>query len=229
MNKTFGEKVIDFHKNLELKEEFPEGIKVMNPYQNNPEVLSILSRFYTKFFSDNSPRKFIAGINPGRLGAGATGIPFTDTKRLAEECGISDLSFETHEPSSVFVYQVVKAFGGAESFYNKFYINSVCPLGFLRENKRENLVNFNYYDDRELFEILKPFIKETLKKQIDFGLDKSICFVLGKKNTEFLKEINQEEKLFKNIIALPHPRYIVQYKYKLMDSFVNEYQKALNK
>lgn len=224
---TFAEQVIQFHQQLDLNASLPKGIKVMNPYVNNALIQDILQKFYTQFFDDHRKRKLIVGINPGRFGAGMTGIPFTDTKRLEEFAGIKVDEFESHEPSSVFVYEMIQAFGGAQKFYDEFYINSVCPLGFLRKNKKGNFVNYNYYDDTSLFEAVKPFIISSLKKQISFGIDTSKVFSMGKKNAKFLAKINQEEKLFEEIIALPHPRYVVQYQFKKKHLFVEEYLKAM--
>lgn len=222
----FAEKVLDFYTNLDFTDPLPEGIRVMNPYKNN-EIREILKQFYFKFYSDSKKRKLIAGINPGRLGAGSTGIPFTDTKRLEEKCGITGVSFTTHEPSSVFVYEVIDAFGGPEKFYKDFYINSVSPLGLLQKNKRGNWVNCNYYDSAAIYESVKPFMIESLKKQIDFGLDTSVCISFGKKNADFLKKINKEEKFFEKIVVLPHPRYIIQYKTKEKASYIELYLKTL--
>ena len=172
---TFAEKVISFHKNLCFDAPLGENIQVMNPFAENDVVLHILEQFYTQFFGDTRSRRIVLGINPGRLGAGATGIPFTDTKRLAEECGIETEAIQTHEPSSVFVYDMIRAYGGSEKFYSRYYINSICPLGFIEKNKKGNWVNCNYYDYPELFEASKDFIIATLKEQIAFGIDTSDC------------------------------------------------------
>lgn len=224
---TFGQRVIHFHQNLNYKKKLPKDIKILNPFQDTPIINDALEAFYLKFFNDNRPRYLLAGINPGRFGAGQTGIPFTDTKRLSQQCGINIDAFESHEPSSVFIYEMIEAFGGVQAFYNRFYINSVCPLGFIQKNKKGNWVNCNYYDYQELFELMKPFIISTLKEQISFGIDTSICFSLGKKNAKFLSNINKEEHLFDKIVALPHPRYVMQYKFKEKEEFVSKYTTAL--
>jgi len=49
----------------------------MNPFRENPEALIVSGKFYKKYYNDNNPRFLILGINPGRFGAGVTGIPFT--------------------------------------------------------------------------------------------------------------------------------------------------------
>lgn len=225
---SFADNVIEFHKNLDYNGELKENIRVMNPFKDNKEILLNFEKFYNKFFSDERPRKIILGINPGRLGAGATGIPFTDTKRLSEECGIESSTIQTHEPSSVFVYDLIKAFGGSEKFYSKFYINSICPLGFIEKNPKGNWVNCNYYDYPELFTSTKEFIVSSLRKQIQFGIDTSVCYILGKKNAKFFNRINDDLKLFDNVIAFDHPRYIVQYKLQHKEKYIVDYLKELN-
>ena len=225
---TFADKVIAFNRNLDYNGALPPGIRVMNPFRENPEIVPIAEAFYRKFYNDTRPRRLILGINPGRLGAGATGIPFTDTKRLAEVCGLEAPGFHTHEPSSVFVYNLIAAFGGPEAFYGSFYINSVCPLGFLKQGAGGRWVNYNYYDDSALFEAVKPFILENLQKQIALGVDTRCCFSLGKKNARFLEDLNREGNFFGKIVALDHPRYIVQYKSKEMEGYLGRFLEALS-
>jgi uracil-DNA glycosylase len=225
---TFAQKVIQFNNNLDFKGNLPDGIRIMNPFRENPSINSITKRFYTKFYNDDSQRRIILGINPGRLGAGATGIPFTDTKRLAEKCNIHIDTFTTHEPSSVFIYEMIEQYGGVEQFYHDYYINSTCPLGFLKKNNRGNWVNCNYYDYEELYEAMEKFIISSLKKQISFGVDTDICFSLGKKNAKFLERINEKEHLFNQIVPLAHPRYIVQYKSREKESFISDYLAKLS-
>ncbi|MDT7829497.1 DUF4918 family protein [Pricia sp. S334] len=227
IEKSFANQVIDFHSHLRLTKSLPKEIKVLNPFQENEEVLSILFTFYRKFYDDRNPRKLILGINPGRLGAGVTGIPFTDTKRLSEICGIKMETLTTHEPSSVFIYDLIEKYGGPEKFYGRYYINSVCPLGFVQENKKGNWVNCNYYDYKSLFLALKEFIISSLRTQIDFGIDTGTCYVLGKKNAQFLTLINDEMQFFDSIVAFDHPRYIVQYKSKYKQDYLARYLREL--
>ena len=88
MSESFGDKVIHFNKELNFTGALPEGFQVLNPYMDNPETMEVMKQFYKKFYSDTEQRKFIVGINPSRHGAGVTGVPFTDTKRLKTICGI---------------------------------------------------------------------------------------------------------------------------------------------
>ena len=94
-------KIINFYDNLK-KISYKSRIEVLNPYIS-PEVKKIYTAFYHKFFDDNNKRIILFGINPGRLGGGITGIPFTDTYNLKEKCGI-DSNFNTKkELSSKFI------------------------------------------------------------------------------------------------------------------------------
>ncbi|NRS92510.1 hypothetical protein HNQ03_001585 [Chryseobacterium sp. 16F] len=187
-----------------------------------------MKAFYQKFYNDSNARKFIIGINPSRNGAGVTGVPFTDTKRLKSICGIEMKSAHTHEISSVYLYSVIEAYGGVEKFYKDFYINSPFPLAII-QSKKGKWINANYYDDKNLFEAVKPFMIQSLKEHISLGLDTSEVFILGKKNAQFLQKINAEENLFEKMTVLEHPRYIQQYKSKEKEMYIDKYLIALNK
>lgn len=182
-----------------------------------------------KFYHDNRTRKFIIGINPSRHGAGITGVPFTDTKRLDQVCGIKMKSAYTHEVSSVFIYDMIKSYGGAMSFYKKFYVNSPFPLAIVRKAKNNEWLNANYYDDNKLFECVKDFMIESLQKHINLGLDTTEVFILGKRNADYINKLNKEQKLFDKLTVLEHPRFIQQYKLRDKKLFIDKYLLAFNK
>jgi hypothetical protein len=196
----------------------------MNPFKENPHVLAITKEFYGKYYNDNRIRHLILGINPGRFGAGVTGIPFTDTKRMIEKCGIKIKSLETHETSSVFVYDVIEAYGGVEKFYSDFYINSICPLGFTAIGKSGKDVNYNYYDSKELTASVYDFIIQNIQKQLEFPIKRDVCFCFGSgKNFEFLSNLNAEHHFFGRIVPLDHPRFVMQYKSKQKQEYIDKY------
>lgn len=228
MSKLFSEKVIAFNDDLFFLDPLPEGFQVLNPFVENQETKVVMRKFYEKFYNDTKERKFIIGINPSRHGAGVTGVPFTDTKRLESVCGIKMETAYTHEVSSVFVYDMIQEYGGPESFYNEFYINSPFPLAIVRQTKGGKWLNANYYDDKKLFEAVKEYMIESLKKHIDLGLDTTEVYVLGKKNADFIQKLNDEAKLFGKLIALEHPRFIQQYKYKERQLYIDKYILTLN-
>ena len=225
----FADKVILFNETLDFKDSLPVNVSVMNPFKENLETLEISNLFYKKFYSDNNSRIMILGINPGRFGAGLTGIPFTDPKKLNEKCGIEYKGDIKHEPSSAFIYEMIDAYGGVEDFYKKFYINSVCPLGFTLKSNNGKKVNYNYYDSNELYVAMKNFIVESIRKQIEFGINTEVCFCLGTgKNYKFFSKLNKEFEFFKKIIPLEHPRYVMQYKAKTKKNYIDKYINKLN-
>lgn len=227
---TFGQKVIEFNQNLDFNAKLPPGIAVLNPFRENDCANLACRAFYGKYYADGKQRRIILGINPGRFGAGLTGVPFTDPKRLKEKCGIVIKNCPAaHEPSSQFVYEAIAKCGGPEDFYKKWYINSVCPLGFTRPGKSGKPVNYNYYDSAELCRIAMPFIIKTLKEQLDFGIcrDVCVCFGMGK-NAQYLQKLNAEQGFFEQIVPLEHPRYIMQYKSRDIEEYAQKYAMTFN-
>lgn len=224
--KTFAEQVVSFNMNLKYEGNLPDDFQVLNPYLNNPETMIVMEQFYQKYYNDNRQRKFLVGINPSRHGAGVTGVPFTDTKRLESVCGIKMISSYTHEVSSVFVYDMISEYGGAEEFYKDIYINSPFPLAIVRKSKG-SWINANYYDDKALFNDVKDFMIDSLRKHISLNLDASEVFIMGKKNADFISKLNQEAHLFEKMTVLEHPRYIQQYKSKEKQLYIDKYIVAL--
>lgn len=219
---TFADKVNNFNKNLVLNSKLPDGVQAMNPF-NDPIAFQLASTFYKKYYNDNNKRKLILGINPGRLGAGLTGIPFTDPVKLEDICNISNDLQKKTEPSAGFIYDMIESFGGPQKFYNKYFINSVSPLGFIKEG-----INYNYYDSKELELAVEPFVIDSLRKIINFGIDSSVCFCLGNGNNfKYLKKLNQQQGFFEHLVPLPHPRWVVQYQRKRYDEFIGMYLEKL--
>lgn len=214
---NFSDRVILYYSKLKIENILPEGISILNPYTNE-EVMNVCQQFYSKYYNDSDGRIFIIGINPGRFGAGITGIPFTDPVKLENECGIKNNFDKRGELSSDFIYRLINTMGGPSHFYRHFYIGSVSPLGFVLNKK-----NFNYYDSKELLVAMKPTIVSNLIKQIGLGINSRKCYCLGQgKNYEYLKMLNIEIKLFDEIIPLPHPRWVMQYRRKKLDQIISE-------
>lgn len=217
----FSEKAVKFFLNQNIPENLPSNVKILNPYSNE-EVQKIVVRFFAKFFNDNEKRIFIVGINPGRFGGGITGIAFTDPVSLKEKCGISNNFEMRYELSSRFVYKLIDEFGGIEKFYKKFFITALFPLALIKDEK-----NYNYYDSKKLYDSLKPQIVKSFEEQINFGASNKIVISFGKKNADYLNEINNEIGFFKKVISFDHPRFIMQYRSKKLDEYLNEYKRIL--
>lgn len=215
---SFADQILQFITHLDFPVALPKDFEVMNPYKNK-EVLRVSEAFYRKFYSDEEKRWMIIGINPGRFGAGVTGVPFSDPIRLQKECDIENDWPKKQELSSVFVYDVIHAFGGLHEFYQKFYITAVSPLGFTRHGK-----NVNYYDDKELQKDIKPFVIECMKRQLEFGIHRNAAFCLGDgKNYQYVSKLNAEMNFFETIIPLSHPRFILQYRLKKKNEYIKAY------
>ncbi len=107
-------------------------------------------------------------------------------------------------------------------------MNFVCPLGIVRINQKGKEVNCNYYENKKVQEILYSFMLESIKKQIEFGLDTKVAYCIGSgENYTFLTKLNEEYHLFEKIIPLEHPRFIMQYNRERKDEFIKKYLDAL--
>jgi hypothetical protein len=214
----FSTRVLNYYGSITRDWSRPQAFDIIFPFDQEA-VKRSMKTFYKKYYSDEDKRTYLFGINPGRFGAGVTGIPFTDPVHLEEKCQIPNGLDKRKELSSQYVYQVIEAWGGPASFYSHFYITSICPIGFLKDGK-----NANYYDDKELERGLKPKIIEAMWEQIDFGANREVAYSLGQgKNFKILSQMNEEYGFFEKILPLPHPRWVMQYRRKKMDTFVNEY------
>lgn len=212
------QKITDFLFNLQFNVPLPPGVEVMHPFLD-AETKRVVKSFYNKFYNDEQARYCIVGINPGRFGGGVTGIPFTDPIRLKTECHIENGWAPKAELSSIFIYDLIRAFGGPQPFYSKFYFTAVSPLGFTKEGK-----NLNYYDDKLLSQQIVPFAVDCFRQQIDWGLHTTVAFCLGEgTNFKFLVKLNRECNLFQKIVPLPHPRFIMQYKLKTKEVYISKY------
>ncbi len=218
----WSDRIVQFYKQLKAPGNLPDGVEVLMPFEDEV-ALAIFTRFYQKFYSDNHPRRIILGINPGRFGGGVTGIPFTDPIRLQTACGIDNNFAKRQELSSVYMYEMMETYGGIEKFYGDFYISSYSPLGFVQHGK-----NLNYYDDKILAEAIKPFAVACLQEQLQWPINRTTAFCLGDgKNFKYLSKLNNEYQFFKKIIPLSHPRFIMQYKLKQKQEYIERYKLAL--
>lgn len=215
---TWAKQIIAFNQSLKIEAKLPKGVVVLNPFADKV-TLELSKKFYNKYYNDNNPRTLILGINPGRFGAGLTGVPFTDPKKLEERCGIVNTLPKKAELSADFIWMMIDACGGPEFFFGRYYISSISPLGFTLNGK-----NLNYYDDKQLEQAITPFAVKALRKQISFGLQTDVCYCLGEgKNIQFLTRLNEEHHFFRTLIPLPHPRFIMQYRRKRLDEFLMLY------
>ncbi|MCI1753984.1 MAG: DUF4918 family protein [Flavobacteriales bacterium] len=211
------------------KAKLPVGIDVLDPFngEHADQVRHIVELFHRQYYSDERPRMLMLGINPGRLGAGSTGICFTDTKRCEGDLGIPVPGMRTHEPSSDFFYRAVRAAGGPNAFYSRVYVQALCPLGFTHMGPKGAPLNLNYYDDIVLQKAITPVVVQWLRDLIATGLRTDVMACIGTgKNLSYLKKLNAEHGFFEQIVPLEHPRFVMQYRFKRMDEYVAKYVAA---
>lgn len=200
----------------------PRGIHVMNPYAE-PRIRRYVRAFLDRFYGDNRERVLILGINPGRFGAGVTGITFTDPVALADFCGIENHLARRRELSSVFLYEAIAHLGGPDAFFGRFFLSAVCPLGFTRAG-----TNLNYYDEPALARAVTPFIVRTMQQQIALGCRRDVAVILGAgENLRFMRRLNEEHRFFGELHGLDHPRFIMQYRRKRLAEYLARYERVL--
>ncbi len=214
--------ILGFLKTLEPPAKLPRGIDVLYPFAD-PDVEKVVTQFYKRYFDDDHQRTMMIGINPGRYGAGVTGIPFTDPIRLTDVCGIKHNWVRKPELSSIFFYEMIEAFGSVASFYSQVYNTSVSPLGYVRRGK-----NLNYYEEPKLEKMVLPFIVNSMNRQMEFNLNREVCFCVGEgQNFKFFDALNKQYGWFEKVVPLPHPRYVMQYKRYEIDQYIAQYIDAL--
>ena len=228
MVNTWASHLSKFYRQLTLASKLPGAVEILHPHRQ-PAVMELTSAFFNKYYNDRAPRKLIMGINPGRLGAGITGINFTAPRQLRDNCGIDHSYGNSSELSAEFIYEMIDAYGGVEKFYSDYFISAVSPLGFTKNGK-----NINYYDQPDLQAAVTPFITDCLDRQLSFGFDATTCYCIGEeKNFKFLTRLNESRRqqglhAFDIILPLPHPRFIMQYKRKEKAKYIAMYVEKLH-
>jgi len=55
-------------------------------------------------------------------------------------------------------------------------------------------------------------------------VNKKVAFSMGQgKNFKYLKQLNDQHGFFDQILPLPHPRWVMQYKLKSKEVYIDEY------
>lgn len=118
------------------------------------ERVDLVRAYYEKFYANRGNRLVLCGINPGRYGAGETGIPFVDFD------GVSRLMSENYghdqERSAQFILSVIEGYGLGE-FQNSVYLTNLSWFGFRRDGR-----NMNYYNLPRIVrhQFLESFVEE---------------------------------------------------------------------
>jgi hypothetical protein len=223
MPASFAERAYRFYSRL-IAPRVPRGVGVMNPYRER-SVRRYVRSFLDRYYGDDRPRVLVFGINPGRFGAGITGITFTDPVALADFCGVPNDLQRKRELSSVFIYDFIARSFGVHEFYRRFFLTAMCPLGFTRAG-----INLNYYDIPALARGVEPFIVDSIRRQIAIGGRTDHAIVIGKgKNFEFMQRLNDAHGFFGNLHVVEHPRSIMQYRRRQLARYLDEYDSVFRR
>ena len=219
---TLGDKLTKLYLSLKPPASLPNDITSLYPFAD-PQVRKLVRQFFKKFYPDTGSRRLLLGINPGRFGAGITGINFTAPRQLQNNCGIDHPLGNHSELSAEFIYEMIEGYGGPAKFYGDYFIGAISPIGFIK-----NGVNMNYYDDKKLATALEPFIVSGIRQLLAMGFKNDKCFCIGgDKNFSFLSQLNEEHQFFNEIIPLPHPRFVMQYRRKQKETYIGKYLDVL--
>lgn len=154
-----------------LKRLESKGIHLLDGFISNQHIVQA---FYDKYYIDNVPRIVLCGINPGRNGAGKTGVPFLDFHSLSQL--LPNIDNHDKELSAKFIYDIILHFG-AEKFFKYVYLTNISWFGFANEKG-----NVNYYDlDTDLqdtftngfveeMEAIRPLTIIPLSKRVEATL-----------------------------------------------------------
>lgn len=164
----------------------------------------IVEQFYNRYYKTPYPKTVICGINPGKNGAGKTGIPFLDFSSVSKL--LDSINKSDTERSAQFFYDVIKDIG-IEKFFNSFYVTNISWVGYMREHK-----NLNYYD---LPQEIQNFILNAFQYEMKIvspttiiSLSQEVRSTIGKLYEGRTIEVDQ---------YLPHPNYC---------AFPSNYQKC---
>jgi hypothetical protein len=221
---AFGRTVEQLLTSLTLDVTLPDGFSVLDPYRSD-DVRSVIHQFCATYYTGTHARLSVWGINPGRFGAGVTGLSFTDPYALTHQLGLQSTLTGRREPSAEFISSVIDAYGGPIVFYRDIFMSALSPLGFVKDGK-----NINFYDDARLKVDIVPFVLDSMRTMIKAGLrtDATVLLGSGALKTFFEKHIRPHIH-FDTVVYLDHPRYVMQYRRREMERYVQEYVRTLQR
>lgn len=132
-----------------------EGIAILDGFLREQ---AMVRAFYRAYYALPRRRVVVCGINPGRLGAGKTGLPFLDydtLRRLLADRFAMD-GRRGGERSAAFVASVMDHFG-ASRFFDRVYLTNLSWFGFMRAGRN---LNYDRLPPEIQGELLGDFLAE---------------------------------------------------------------------
>jgi hypothetical protein len=66
-----------------------------------------------------------------------------------------------------------------------------------------------------------------MRKELTWNISREVCYCMGTgKNAAFFKALNDKEQFFKEVVPLEHPRFVMQYRSKTKDTYIDKYLAA---
>ncbi|MHB1301481.1 MAG: uracil-DNA glycosylase family protein [Burkholderiales bacterium] len=188
------------------------NICVLSDFVNN---WAGIDAFWQRFYGEGIPRIMVCGINPGRFGAGKTGIPFLDFMSLSKL--IPGIERQDSEKSASFFFEVVRSFG-AETFFHTFYVSNFSSVGYLRDG-----TNLNYHD---LPDVAREIVERNFLEEIE-TIHPTHVISLGKEVHESVRNLLPAS--IDCSLRLPHPSWVATYRANETNQWVSRYREVLGK
>lgn len=182
--------------------------------------MNCMETFWNKFYGPHVPKVVICGINPGRFGAGLTGIPFLDYRSLSE-IGFN-MDKKDSEQSSEFFFEVFKKIG-TERFFKSFYVTNFSSVGYSKNGR-----NINYYD---LPDKAKKTVYANFSTEMK-SVNPTHIISLGVSVQYSVRELVKSEAIAKDVdhsLRLAHPSWVMTYRRKNKDMWVDKYVNELER
>jgi uracil-DNA glycosylase len=197
--RNIAEDYFEFYETF--KEKYSEILKrkfigILSEFLDNKNNII---EFHKKFVQPNSPKIVMCGINPGRRGAGITGIPFIDTNSLSKM--LPDISNPKSEKSAKFFFSIIEEFGINE-FYRNIHVTNMSWFGFY---KLDNGTNVNY---NSLPTDIQNVLIDKFVEEMDL-INPDVILPIGDiVNWELLYNLKLKNRLYAEIgPRLYHPAY----------------------
>ena len=120
-------------------------IEIIEKDEDDGDALKNQILFDEKYYHEGFPKIVLCGINPGRKGAGITGIPFIDPPTLAKRLPDNNIKGKNDddptEPSAKFFNKIIDDHFGVDKFYKHFYVTNFSWFGFIKKDG----TNCNYF------------------------------------------------------------------------------------
>ena len=173
----------------------------------------IVDAFWDRYYARRVPRIVVCGINPGRFGAGKTGIPFLDFASLSQL--MPGVDRHDSEKSAAFFCQVIQSYG-SEAFFRDFYVTNVASVGFLRDGR-----NLNYHD---LPAAAQATVEANFCEEMKM-VNPTQVISLGTAVQHTARKLLSPD--IDCSLRLPHPAWVATYRSRETEQWVSDYVEAL--